>query len=144
MRKLTHGTTLLLKALLLSIPCIFVYGDDLNISPTINQDVPQWSSSVLDVTDNKDYNEVDEANGEYNDADEVIAWNENPPEEQSEGDTDDTGDTAYAGQDFGECCIDPCDVRARYHDNALQTIESCDCGGTRYLSINFIMKVSNT
>lgn len=33
-------------------------------------------------------------------------------------------------QQFGDCCNNGCsDVRARYHDRALQTIECCDHGG---------------
>lgn len=115
MRKLLHGTTRCLTPLLLLVPCIFVFGNDVNISPTINQDVPQWGIHVSNIEDTGYNDDQAPALSDYAAAD-----------EQNEGNA---CETKYAGQDFGECCSDPCDVRSRYHDNALQTIERCDCGG---------------
>jgi hypothetical protein len=115
MHKLLHGTTRMFTTFLLSIPCIFSYGDDGNISPTINQDVPQWGIRIPAY--------AEEAESVY---DQTDAFSDNATERDN---VCDTCVDRYVEQNFGECCADPCNVCSRYHDNALQTIECCDSGG---------------
>lgn len=110
MRKLSHRNTQLFATLLLSIPCIFIYGDNADISPTLKQDVPQWGKTIS-ITEEEDVSYVTLAN--------------DSAEDQTPCDS---SEEHYDGQDFGDCCTDPCNIRARYHDNALQTIECCDGG----------------